>query len=251
MGWIGLFGVGLGLFLLVITLIGRFNGPVKDAVVKDRRPIWGYDYRSISPRIARSRFARLKHSALTDSEKVEQLFQLISGSIIHRKYRLNVFDNWLLWLAGFFYPPLRNTQDADLLWQRGAGKCDQASLLFTAKAKELGFDSRILGLDGHILAQAKAGNSTYIVDADMGQFWEHDYSKLKSLDESQLLHQYENRGFAEPQAHHTVEIIRNSHTQIYCDYPPAKTRYRFERLAKLLQWIFPIIFILTSYQLTN
>ena len=75
------------------------------------------------------------------------------------------------------------------------GKCDQASLLLLAKARELGIEGRILGLDGHVLVETKCDRETQVIDADMGCIWYCAYEQLREIEKPALSAEYERRGF--------------------------------------------------------
>jgi hypothetical protein len=234
----------VGLLLIAVNVFGRMRGAVPVAMPTGRAPVAGYDYRKLPTRVARVRFRALKRSRLSDLEKLSALFRLVSGSVVHRKYRLDLFDNWLVAGAALIYPEMRNTQDARLLWARGAGKCDQASLLLLAKARELGIEGRILGLDGHVLVETRCGGEAQVLDADMGCIWRCSYEQLREQEKSELKAEYERQGFTTEQAVHNARIITGSTDWNRFDFPPARLRYRFERLAVWLTWVLPAIAIM-------
>lgn len=229
----------IGSLLITLNLIGRLRNTVPGSMPRERAPVPGYDYRKVPAGVARARFRDLKRSARPNSEKLECLFELVAGSVVHRKYRLDLFDNWLMRTAALLYPELRNTQDARLLWARGAGKCDQASLLLLAKARELGIEGRILGLDGHVLVETRCGEETQVIDADMGCIWHCGYEQLRGFEKSELVADYERRGFTNAQASHNACIITESADWERFEFPPARLRYRFERVAAWLGWMLP------------
>jgi hypothetical protein len=234
----------LGSILIVINIVGMLRGSVSEVLPPGRAAVDGYHFRRFSPALAQARFRVLKTSNLPDSEKIKELFELISGSIIHRKYRISVFDNWLLKIAGVPYPQLLNTQNARLLWKRGAGKCDQASLLLVAKAKELGISAKILGLDGHVLAETECENGKQVVDADMGLLWDCGIDMLTARTEPEIAGAYKKRGFSEDQASHNAGIIANSSQWTCYGFPPAKRRYQAEQFSNWLIWLLPVLLVL-------
>lgn len=240
----GLTFIVVGSLLIAVNVYGRMRNAVPGSVPTGRAPVAGYDFRKLPPRVAKARFRQLKQCQSSKLEKLDSLFHLISGSVVHRKYRIDMFDNWLLRTAALVYPEVRNTQDAGLLWTRGAGKCDQASLLLLSKAGELGIEGRILGLDGHVLVETKCDLETQVIDADMGCFWNCSYEQLRATDRADLASAYERRGYSSEQAEHNARIIRESTEWRRIEFPPAMLRHRFERMTAWLAWLLPCAAVL-------
>jgi hypothetical protein len=239
-----LISIVIGSLLIAINLYGRMRKAVPPSPPRGRASVAGYDYRKIPSGVARARFRKLKQSRLSELEKLQSLFYLVSGSVVHRKYRLDLFDNWLLRTAALVYPEMRNTQDARLLWARGAGKCDQVSLLLLAKAGELGIEGRILGLDGHVLVETKCDQETQVIDADMGCFWNCSYEQLRCMDKTDLRTAYEQLGFTAKQAEHNARIITETQGCNRFDFAPARRRYHIERITGWLMWLLPAAVVL-------
>jgi len=234
----------VGCLLIGVNLTGKLRGAVPGTSPRGRKPVDGYDYRQFPPAVALARYRDLERSGRPELEKIEALFHLVSGSVVHRKYRLNLFDNWLMRLAGFVRPELLNTQNARLLWTRGAGKCDQASLLLLAKAEELGIRGQILGLDGHVLVETECDRGKQVIDADMGCIWNCAYEELRSGDRADVCAAYITRGFTLEQAEHNARIIAETQNWHRFRFPPAERRYRLEILSDWLVWLLPCALIL-------
>lgn len=229
-----------------VNLVGRFRGPLAGRLPTRRAPVYGYDLRRFSPRLARRKFRSLANSTLSAAGKAERLHRLLSGSVIHRKCRVSFLDNWVLRAAGTFYAPLLDTQNPDLLWRRGAGKCDQASLMYVAKAAQLGVGGRILGLDGHVLAEVDLGSERHVVDVDMGQYWPLDFESLRQLGETEISRSYRALGIPRDQADHTARIITSSGSPKYVRYPTAPRRYGVEKASEWVAWMLPLALMIAG-----
>ena len=239
-----------GVILLALNLWGVLKpaeSPYRQA--PESAPAGYYD-RTISPRAARKEFEILGASVKSEEEKAARLLELVSGSFIHRResaYLIKPWDNWLLWLAGFWDKRYRISQDADFLWRRGAGFCDQAAVVFVAAAKKLGLLAGLLWLDGHVLAEVLVpGQGWRVVDADMGIFWESGLEQLRArLSEEQLAGRLIESGFTARLAGRLAAIYAHSPIR-RSSLPYLPWLQRREMLAGKLKWALPLCLIVCA-----
>jgi hypothetical protein len=113
---------------------------------------------------------------------------IIAGGVRHHWPDENQFDsnvalqiqeNWVAALAGWVERPLvgvgllgkyrfarlERVDHEDIL-NKGVGLCSQVSLALASYLTSVGIPARLVGLDGHVVVAARAGQQPYLLDAD-------------------------------------------------------------------------------------
>lgn len=242
---IHLLPIAIGLLLLIINAVGSFLEPVIQTDPKERKPVPGYDYRTLSWEEANRQFLELSEKNISPEEKARVLFKLISESFIHTpsSYKITLWENWILWLGGTLSnKKYLKSQAPDFLWKRGGGFCNQASIIFAAKGKELGLQTRIIGLKGHVVAEVNLFDKGWrVVDPDMGIFWDHD---LDSFGTNPNIEQVKSelfaRGFSEEISEHFARVYTSQENNFRIDYPTSPNRLFLEKISNWLKWLIPL-----------
>lgn len=82
--------------------------------------------------------------------------------------QVQLWENWVQWIAGQFYSPLLRTQDPRLLAAQGKGDCSERAGILQWLLAEQGIASRFVGLGGHVVLEVEAAGSMWTLDPDYG-----------------------------------------------------------------------------------
>ncbi|MEZ4754531.1 MAG: hypothetical protein R3A13_09530 [Bdellovibrionota bacterium] len=241
----------LGLLLLSFNVYGLLIQPL----VRNGEVVYSkYHYRLITPEAAISEFENLKKASLSDKEKLEKLLDLVSSSYIHydQRYKLQPWDNWIFWAYDFAYRLKTNFTrflpfpNSDLLWRRGAGLCSQAAYIYSDKARELGYQSRMIMLTEHVVAEVfLADRGWLVVDPDYGVFWNATIEELrKKYGEVGISQKIVELGFETEIAEALTKIYLNNPWKI--DNRDFKDLKSFELRTRIWIWIIPLCLILLA-----
>jgi Transglutaminase-like superfamily len=241
---IALLSFVLGVLLLIVNGAGFFIGPVVDANPKERKPVANYDFRTLNLEEAHRQFSDLQNKQMSAEEKAQSLFKLISESFIHTPsfYKIKPWENWILWLSGVALDnKYFKSQDPEILWKRGGGFCNQASMIFAARGNDLGLKTRLIGLKGHVVAEVYLPDKGWrVVDSDMGIFWDHDLDSFGvNPNEEQVKNKLLTRGFSEEMSQNFAQVYTTQENNHRADYPTAPNRFLLEKFCQWLKWLIP------------
>jgi transglutaminase superfamily protein len=251
--WVTWFFLLLGGGLLTINCVGFLIGSVISNFPEVRKPVPNFDYRTLSWEKAQSKFSRLLKNDISLEQKAKKLFGLVSRSFMHTSsYKIKPWDNWMLWLGGIILDKkYLDSQDPDLLWKAGGGFCHQAATIYVSKGKDLGLETRLIGLSGHVVAEVYLpGKGWRVVDPDMGIFWDHD---LDSFGTEPNINQIKNHlstlGFLDKTAQHFAKVYTSQEDNKREKYPTAPKRYLLEKITNWFKWLIPLILIGVSLRI--
>jgi hypothetical protein len=181
---VGMFGA----MVFALNCYGAWIAPHGSSEPFPARSVENYHFRTLPVSEAKEKFASLlsAREQLSQKELAERLFSLVSQSFVHnQQYVLKPWDNIVFWISAltaddtFKREVMLDTQNAELLWNRGAGFCHQASWVYVQKARELGLDARLLRLPGHYVSEVLIPEHGWVtVDADLGVFWGEPYERI-------------------------------------------------------------------------
>lgn len=232
----------VGSSLLILNLAGFFIPTRERSSIPDK-PIPGLHIRELEVNVAQSRFNQLKKESFSPEEKLSSLFKLVSSSFIRMpNYKIEPWDNWILWSAGQWDSSYNFTQDVDLLWKRGAGLCLQSSMIFSAKAKELGFDARIGLLTGHVVTEILIPDKGWrVYDSDLGIIWDNALNDFGSqLDLETISKRIQSAGFSKQYSNEIAKIYTSQSDNSHAPFPMRADRLKLEEFTKWISWIIPM-----------
>lgn len=242
--------LGISAALLIVNVIGQWQPPLSPPSTSTRTGIPGREFRTIEIAAAHAQYSDLKNSDLDLETKAQKLFALISGSYLHApSYRRTIFDNWYVWLRGLRAESfLRTVQDVDLLWRRGGGFCTQAAMIYAAKGQELGLETRIALLTGHVVAEVLIpGKGWRVVDPDLKVFWEYSLSDFgKSIGEEEIKKKLIEVGYSADFSSTAAQIYLSQEDNRLVNYPMDAMRLQFEKDAEWRKWLFPSLMMMLS-----
>ncbi len=170
----------LGLGLLLVNVTGMIMpNPVRTPASQNKKGIPGYDH---APRGKQDLLKLLQQKAdTTNPAFVANVTQTAHLAMFHTEdRRIGFFENWMLWLAGKFYPPFSRTQDATLLVKGRAGNCSERTQVLFAIYKLNGLDAQALLLNGHVVLRVFFKGEWIISDPDFGLVAKGDLSYMRS-----------------------------------------------------------------------
>ncbi len=120
-------------------------------------------------------FRSMKVSGLNDrwDSNPEEVLRVANEFVFHNTQhdpdrQVQLWENWVQWIAGQFYSPLLRTQDPRLLAAYGKGDCSERAGILQWLLAEQGIASRFVGLGGHVVLEAEAAGSLWTLDPDYG-----------------------------------------------------------------------------------
>lgn len=236
----------LGVLLGALVIYGQFAPAVPVKVKANGVIISDYHTRTIEPDAAVAQIAQLPKQSLTKRDLAYKLFELVSGSFIHRdNYEIEPWDNWVLWLKQQFGRPYLSTQDGQLLLKRGAGMCLQSSLAYVSAAQQLGLDAKVALLTGHVVAEVVVdGGRKVVADTDLGIFFDSalgDFGVVLSRQE--LIDRVRGRGFGVEEAARVADIFLSQQDNSLVDYPLSPKHLSAEHRAALASQLIPPLLV--------
>ena len=130
--------------------------------------------------------------------------------------------------------------------------CSQHAIIISEILKAKGIESKIIGLDGHVVATAlvnKTNNQWWILDPDYGVIVPHD---IKQVEENPSIIQgyYSSAGYSIKTNGKIINIYEKSGNKIIDGvrkYDPRiksyALRYYVESITYFLKWVMPLLFI--------
>jgi len=246
------FAFCIGLLLLVLNLAGLFIPLRNPALYKEPRRYQGTTLTE----------EQVQEAGARRNEPIESYVVRLNNAVrqgtVHywdddgiNKYRLRVppWENYLLFIAGYLKPnEYRKYEYCNYAKaiSRGVGFCSQRAIIVSEILKENGVDSRIIGLEDHVVAMAQVdqGNDVWwVVDPDFGVVIDHDIDAINKTPEI-IKSSYAAAGYDEE----TIGNLLRTYGASYHTYRGVKEYrtwkvYYFERLSYLLTWIIPILLI--------
>ncbi len=134
----GIAVISLALFLIIIIInifsLFTYQYITNSYEIKKGIPGYSYPTRDIESLL---RF-REKPPSSPDFMWLKETNEMVFYSIVHRNRYLEFYENWLLYLMGLFYEPLKSTQDTDRLIASGSGMYGEVSQILKTIVENVG-----------------------------------------------------------------------------------------------------------------
>lgn len=237
--------IAVGLVLMLLNMIS-FVIPVKptkpvDKNLNDLVPGYDYPVKDNTSMLQSMLKYPLEHFDL------ETVNNTIFESIVHSDQRkIHVYENYLLWLGGKIYNPLSRTQNPRRIIDGKEALCSEVSIVFNSIARINGFQTRFIGLNGHVFSEIKINDVWRIVDPDYGVTYPVGLESLEKNKEAIILmrSKLENRGFRKEEIDNYIQIVQSSedNTVFEVDAAALSPRlYAVELASEWLKWIVPMM----------
>lgn len=240
----GLGLLGLGVALLLLNLAGWLLPPVPAG--SGGPP--GYLDRPRSVAESEVLIAELRAVPEPGLREAQRLAAVVGDHVVHDHHAVQPWDDWVLWSLGLLDADARDTIDAELIWRRGRGQCHQAAYVYAEQARALGFDPRLVWMNGHVIAQVEIpGAGWRAVDPDLGIFWPATVPELaRALGVDGLASVLESSGFEPGWSRRMAEVYASLDDNVVSFVPHLPEKARRERLTGRLKWLLPALFLLAG-----
>jgi hypothetical protein len=236
---------GLGLGLLGLNVVGLLR-PAERVAAPASAAVPGYHDRRLPRAEAEAQYADLLAATAPGLEEARRLNRIVSDYLVHDEHVIQPWDNWYLWLLGFVDPMRRHTQDAGLLWRRGRGQCHQAAIVYAERARRLGFEPRLVWMNGHVIAQVGIPDAGWhAVDPDLGVFWPGTVDQVVAVaGEEGIARAIAERGHDPAWAESMAAVYASTDDNVVSLLPHLPELARAERAARLPKWAVPALLVL-------
>ena len=142
----------ISVLLIFINISGYFINPLhkyeKLAVENyyDKNYPIGYVYDDIDTDYL-IKIYKKEISKITIKELNTEIFTTIRHSNLRR---IEVYENWIMFLLGKLYEPLSKTQNPLRLIEGGIAECGEAVAILNYISNQFGWNARFIGLNGHV-----------------------------------------------------------------------------------------------------
>jgi len=188
------------------------------------------------------------HDMQDQKEQLEILTKVLRQRFHHAYAIYGMHDNWMAVFAGKFIwnDLVAKVIPADIL-QDDVAACSQVSIVTMACCKQLGIDTRKVGLKGHYALEAKANGEWYFVDANL----KPDFSAIggrkslaKIIEAGELYKLYANTSLDSTNIAIKFSEVNYSKPNII----PAPKAYVFHFVTKILShWLWLILLVMAAY----
>lgn len=173
------------------------------------------------------------------------------------KYRLRIpiYENYFLYAASWIYPSVFQKYEFShykKAIERGVGLCSEHAIIISEILKEKGIDSKIIGLDGHVVAMAlinKSDDQWWILDADYGVVIPHGIDEIEH-NPSMIEPYYAQAGYDSVLINVLVDIYQAKGNKVVNgvrEYDwrlrSYSLRYYLESVTYFLKWMLPLLML--------
>ncbi len=242
--------IAMGLMLLLINAIGIAINP--SLIDKKQKHVSG----SVPGFYYQIQDTTKLHSMLRRPLKIFDLDvvnEAIFNSIIHSdQRRIQIYENWLLWLAGKFYEPLSRTQNSERIVAGEGGICSEVAAVMNSIAIRNGLNARFIGLNGHVISEVQTVNGWRIADPDYGVTYPGSLKLLEGENGPVIIRNVlKAKGYRKDTIDSIIYFFQSSEDNVVFDVGVALSPrlYKFEIFAEWLKWIIPVLllFIVVIY----
>lgn len=215
-------------------------------VESTRKIVPGYDFRLQSTEPVK----KLLREPMVSFD-LAQANETIFRSIVHHDQRgIQPYDNYLLWLGGKFYPPLKISRQPERIVAGGIGICsDKATIMYTI-ARRNNLDARFVGLQEHVVCEVKTAQGWQVADPDYGVVFSQSAEQLQQPENRAVLRTaLEKRGFDDATVTEYVRYFQTKQDNVWTpvNQPISPRLYQTEMVADWLKWILPMLLILPAW----
>ena len=254
----------LGVFGLSVSLLGEFTS-LGDYKSSEPRNWEKFDPQLVieTPNLDslhKKVNSLIKQSSNQAKQSSEQEKMLIIYDVVVKRFthsdqaKYNLFSNWIMWLTGKVYIPFSYIKQPEILVKKGhSGLCNEQAYLLQTLAEKQNIRTRAVGLNGHVVMEAWYENDWHLYDPDLEVIPFVDGELVLSLDElaksPELVSEfYKGRGPSE-YTKSIVDIIasREDNSFILFWMIEKNLAYRFEKIANLLKWLLPGVFLFFGF----
>ncbi len=202
---------------------------------------------------------------ITDIKKMDAIYKFVVNRFNHENGggdgtpRYSIFDNYLLYFAGFIHSHFSHIKDPKYLFaQEKIQICSELSYLMVIMAKRQGIRARHVGLNGHVVMEAFYNDDWHMYDP-MYKIIPMYNKEVKSVhflarNPNILRNMYQRNNYNEQFIKHNLDIFTSKHDNTFVSYPvlsqfnwKATVLLYFEKIMHYFKWLIPILLISIVY----
>jgi len=251
----------IGLLLIVINIYGLFI-PLRNDEIYSEKKISNNNSIILTEK-------QLWHKINSDTSDIRAYIKLLNtavhNGIAHYwsdegidKYnlRIPIYENYFLYFASWLYPPVFKKYEFShykKAIERGVGLCSQYAIVIVQILKEKGINSKIIGLDGHVVAIAQVDSikdQWWVLDPDYGVVVPNNMFEIEN-NPSLISSYYKQKGYTMKQINLLIDIfgsngnkIVNGVTEYDSRIKSYSLRYYIESLVYPLKWLLPLLLMI-------
>lgn len=112
----------------------------------------------------------------------------VNAATVHLEPRHVYFsENWLQHFLGQFYTPLLSTQDTHRLIAGKIANCSERSQILKSIAEWSGYESRFVGLNGHVVLEVRIEGEWHTADPDYNLTFDMPVAELAASERTSLV----------------------------------------------------------------
>jgi len=174
------------------------------------------------------------------------------------KYNLRIplSENYFLYAASWIYPPTFQKYEFShykKAIERGVGLCSQQAIIISEILKEKNINSKIVGLDGHVVATAqvdKMQNQWWVLDSDYGVIIPHNLREIEH-NPKLISTYYSQAGYDKNKINILIDIYGANGNRLINGVKEYDSRiksyflkYYIESFTYLMKWLLPLFLII-------
>lgn len=188
------------------------------------------------------------HDVQDQKEQLEILIKVLRQRFHHAYAVYGMQDNWMAVFAGkFIWNDLVAKVIPNDILQDEVAACSQVSIVTMACCKQLGIDTKKVGLNGHYALEAKANGEWYFIDANL----KPDFSAIgggkslaKIIEAGELYKLYANTSLDSTNIAIKFSKVNYSKSNII----PAPKAYIFHFVTKILShWLWLMLLVMAAF----
>jgi hypothetical protein len=182
---------------------------------------------------------RARETRTCDVAQATRLVHDATRHVAQREVRFS--ENWLQYVLGYAYPPLRQTQDVDLLIQGGVGNCSDRCQILKSVAEAAGMKCRFVGLNGHVVLEVLTDGGWTTCDPDYNVVYPLPTDELARPSRELLLRAPLTTGYPRDVIDRYVAIFQSQHDNVRLPIgsPLSPRLYVAELVLSWLCWVVP------------
>lgn len=183
--WLKTIALFFFILLFLISIYGLFTPPNSYPSIGN---INGYNYSNLN---SDSIVYYLKNKSKKNLNKywLEYTNSLVAATLVHGNHSALKFENnWVLWfLSRIKGKELMFTQNPILIAESKTAICSQAVSVLNSILNLNGIPTRFISFDGHVLSQAMVDSVWYLLDPDLGLFFEFNINEISNFENRKII----------------------------------------------------------------
>lgn len=227
--------------LLILNVSGSVSAPTFDESTEATNGVLvaGYHY---APRGDRAELQNMLEKQLPKFD-LELINDVVFESLVHSdNRRIQLHENWFMWITGLFYEPAGRTQSAQRIVSGGHAICSEAAAVVNEISKINGVQARLIALNGHVVSEVLTEQGWQIADPDYGVVYANGFEVLQAGGMATIMAEKLNqKGYGEATIAGYIGHFETTEDNRALSIGAASSPrlHVFERLSEWLKWIIP------------